>query len=81
MMNLIETSTCNRTGITKFRINSKAYSTESEVAALKSSTFHEDLNFAALDENGFIKEEAIKNFKARKPALKKVKEDKDGIPF
>lgn len=81
LMNLIETSTCNRTGMTKFRINSKAYSTETEVSALKSSSFHEDLNFDALDENGFIKDEAIKNFKARKPTTKKDKVDKDGIPF
>ena len=66
LMNLIETTTGNRSGVTKFRINFRAFTTDVESEAAKGKGFNEPLYFDALDENGFIKEKAIKNYKARK---------------
>lgn len=80
-MNVIETTTCNRTGITQFRINARAFSTDTEIAALKHVTFNAPFNLEALDGDGYIIEEALNSFKARKPlVVKKSKLSKDS-PF
>ncbi|OLY72279.1 hypothetical protein AU074_13975 [Pseudomonas sp. ATCC PTA-122608] len=77
LMNLIETSTGNRSGITKFRINFRAFTTDVESDLAKGKGFNEPLNFDALDADGFIKEKAIKSYKARKPAKVDIFSDLD----
>lgn len=67
MMNVIQTSTSNRTGITTIRVNFNAYCRDVESEIAKGKGFNEPLNFSVLDSDGFIDEEAVKNFKARKP--------------
>ncbi|WP_147481025.1 hypothetical protein [Pseudomonas caricapapayae] len=67
MMNVIETSTSNRTGITSIRVNFRVYCRDVENELAKGKGFNEPLNLSILDSDGFIIEEEIKKFKARKP--------------
>lgn len=68
LMNVIDTSTSNRTGVTRFRINFRVYCRDVENELAKGKGFNEALNMNALDADGFILDEAINNYKARKRA-------------